>query len=275
MKNVIALIAVAGIAGAAAAQNYEVAVQYNGDTYGFGGAAGPVVINPGETVQISVWVTGGNADNIPGFTAWDSFTFRLDVTGAADIDGITPFTENLSETAPVSRGSQSPTGNTGWDNAPDTWTQGRRPGGGVGNPFGFLTSNGFRYAPNTAGAIAMPYDAQPIAGGFRIFQNNNDDTINGFQGNATLLPTLFTEYVNFDENIEVFRISYTATTEGDHVVDVRTAGATAFLNASYAVGQNVLPLMLAGDQITITVIPAPGAFALLGLGGLAAVRRRR
>ncbi|TVQ61466.1 MAG: PEP-CTERM sorting domain-containing protein [Phycisphaerales bacterium] len=263
------MIAVAGLAGAAAAQNYEVAIDYNGTTYGFGGTNDQLVIAPGETVSISVWGTGGNANNIPGFTAWDSFSFFMDITGTFDLGGITTFVEDLSETAPI----PSATPSTGWANTPDTWTQGRRPGGGVGNPFNFLNSRGFRYAP-VVGAIAQTYEATSIPGGLRVTQSGNQ-FVDMFAGNSTLISTLFEEYVNFEEDIEIFRIDYTPTTEGDHVVSATTVGATAFLNGSFAVGQNVLPLMLEGDSFTVTVIPAPGAFALLGLGGLVAVRRRR
>lgn len=127
-------------------------------------------------------------------------------------------------------------------------------------PFGqFLASDSslgqaFGMVTNMSGE-AVP----PIANGASI------SDINVF--NSALLGTN-------DSSIGVFySFSVLATSMGDLSYD---ASGTATLFASNFIFEppiefTVFPV----NSDTVSIIPAPGAFALLGLGGLAAARRRR
>jgi hypothetical protein len=264
MKNVIALIAVAGIAGAAAAQSVSYDVSFDG------GATfnNNVVVAPGDTVTISVWYRG--ADAIANFGAFDIFAFNFFVEGAADIGGFTSFTEqtNAVETMP----NPSATALTGWNTAADTWVQGRRPGAGTAFGGG-LSHNGWRFAPSV-GILPATITSVATGNGFQLLKGGSAD-IDGFQANGVFVPAFTSEHIQTSTEVEIFRIVYTPESIGDHDVRIVPVGGTAFAAGNFQSSTINLFGLIEGSIGTITVIPAPGAFALLGLGGLAAARRRR
>ncbi|MEM1329169.1 MAG: PEP-CTERM sorting domain-containing protein [Planctomycetota bacterium] len=240
MKSAFALIAVAGIAGAANAQLIDVVVN-GGQNVEFADEASATVVN------VSLYLdrdgaTGGFFDSFAGWSTFggiftaDGGTFGAGTESAAETTGVNPF---------------APDG-------PDTWTFGRRPGGVAG-----LNNGSFRY-PN-ASTNTQGYEGgstMELAGG---------GNFEGFQAGASL----GNNFPDAAERIEVFRatIDFTGVAAGTYSID--------FLASSLAIGFGSLDAarsVVDGASVsgaTVTIVPAPASAALLGLGGLAAARRRR
>lgn len=73
--------------------------------------------------------------------------------------------------------------------------------------------------------------------------------------------------------VEVFRFMFVAGSAGRTVdIDSPLAGVNLYANA---MGNAADPYILGVDGAHIEIVPAPGAMALLGLGGAVCLRRRR
>ncbi len=271
----LGIAASACAAGVAQAQSFQ--VRLDGAAY-----AEPIIATPGQTVQISVWLTGGQ--EIPNFMGWAKYGVRLFVEGAADIDGFERATGGIStedpnETMPI------PTATTlsGWRDVPDTWTSGRRPGGGSALD-GQLNSLGWRLPlipnPLNPGPHPASFAASATANGFQILQSPafggtpNALTLTGSQGDGNQFPMFTSEHINFENDVEILRFSYTPETIGDHVVRLEAMLAHAFINNNLGIGEDVTSFLHESPTATIT-LPTPTGTALLTLAALAAARRRR
>ncbi len=111
---------------------------------------------------------------------------------------------------------------------------------------------------------------------FAAMGNNGQIGLIGIaQVEATQLPMMFNPGINTDTEIELYRFEYT-------IVDAEARqiafDVSVFNNTIYSemggggiqLGSSSTPYVL-----SVTAIPAPGALALLGLGGLVGFSRRR
>jgi hypothetical protein len=101
-------------------------------------------------------------------------------------------------------------------------------------------------------------------------------TITG-AGNTTIdsaqLPQFINPLYTPANPIEVFRFLFTAGAAGRTIdIDSPLSGVNLYADA---MGTPVPPYILGVDGAQIQIVPAPGAMALLGLGGALCVRRRR
>lgn len=101
-------------------------------------------------------------------------------------------------------------------------------------------------------------------------------TITG-AGNTTIdsaqLPQFINPLYTPANPVEVFRFLFTAGAAGRTIdIDSPLTGVNLYADA---MGTPVPPYILGVDGAQIQIVPAPGAMALLGLGGAFLVRRRR
>lgn len=242
MKYALALVAVAGIAGAASAQTqlvFSVSVD--------GGAFAPAAsVLPGShtvTVQVSAVKPAAAAQ-----VGLAGFNFKPQVLGPSAI------TVGPWSTPQASTGAGGP--------------------GVVG-----ATATG-RLAPFAgAGATNLPIVAA-IAGGVEIRGAAASSAIPVSQNPMSLSANSFGNYFNASNSPTVFRFTFTFTGVDTNVftVGVPLANVTSqpkwfndglSTSVAYATDAN----NIFGASITVT--PTPGTLALLGLGGLVAGRRRR
>lgn len=226
MKSAIALIAIAGFAGAANAQaSLDVLINgsnsYTADEAGAGIVDISIVLNKNGS-------TDGFYANFAGFSQ-----FGGDLVSTAG-----------TFAQPNEAGVQDSTsGNWEGRRAPSTFGF---PGGGGG---------GFRFNAATGG-VATGGSIAGIAGA------QASSALGGFLQSG-------------DTSIEVYRaqLDLTGVAAGDYSVDFAASLLQVFIDG-FAIERAVLnDTTLNGAAITIT--PTPASVALLGLGGLAAGRRRR
>ncbi len=234
MKNVLALIAIAGVAGAASAQDLIAYWNFNDSTPGVSGSLG--VLN------------GFNGTGFPSDAGAGLLTTNIAInTSISPNDGTLGTFAGTTQNALFGDGSggalsiqagQDQVNNGNWIqfefDASDytdiniTWS-GRGTGTGFGDPFGI--------------------------------QNTVQFSTDGV--NFTSVGTYASRQTSFQ--LYDFSMGSGLDFADNAIIRIVFDGATG------AQGNNRLDNV----QITGTFIPAPGAFALLGLGGLAAARRRR
>jgi hypothetical protein len=90
---------------------------------------------------------------------------------------------------------------------------------------------------------------------------------------AGQLPQMVNPLFNAGNPIEVFRFMFVAGAAG-RTVDIASPLTAVNLYAN-AQGFPTLPYSTSVDGAHIQIVPAPGAMALLGTGGVVAIRRRR
>jgi len=110
------------------------------------------------------------------------------------------------------------------------------------------------------------------------------DTYPGSGDAAPLDPTLAQTYLGADNNfIDVYRFRYSMSSTAARVVtfsldsvQAQTFGSLVRANGVWgpANPQNAMAILATGVSVPV-ITPAPGAAALLGLGGLVVARRRR
>jgi hypothetical protein len=124
--------------------------------------------------------------------------------------------------------------------------------------------------------------------------DNNPDTWAGpaggiptegdaFGPNAALSPAVGSAYFAQGSTIDIYHFKYTVTnfTERDIVFQIRNAHASTFSQFQFSYANDIWGIdstaenTVGTNSMTIHVTPTPSTVALLGLGGLVAVRRRR
>ncbi len=268
MKYGIALFAVAGLAAAANAQATNVFFEVSGNNGATWGSA--IEVTPGSTVLVRarVQLTGSTALGLAGLT----FQPRLTNWTAGDVRN--PFT------FPGLDGAGVQTTETAYNglhvrSEPQTNT---------GRIFPFGSSG---QGPSSASGLLTSF----VDGGNTLrFAGSKNTTAatNAAWGAACSQLTQNLGGTNFNTSLDVvvFRYSITvdaANSADRHLLATLPTGATPDVSngrASWYMAANGLNSLnasigtiSAGDIHVL--IPAPGALALLGLGGLVAGRRRR
>lgn len=106
-----------------------------------------------------------------------------------------------------------------------------------------------------------------IAGGRRITATA------GAVIDSAQLPQMMNPLYTNANPVEVFRFTFLAGTAGRTIdIDSPITNVNLYANAA---GMLTTPYEITTDGAQIQIIPAPGAAALLGLGGLVSCRRRR
>ncbi len=127
----------------------------------------------------------------------------------------------------------------------------------AGGVFDFTASGGAA----TAGAWLVPLS-------FGNVGVVNGGSIEGAR--YTQFPTPGTNLLAIDASGDLFQYSWSAAAEGVYTIDL--SGLNVFTGTLTEVGTAATQ---ASGRVTIEVIPTPASAAVLGLGGLAAARRRR
>ncbi len=189
---------------------------------------------PGTLVEYSLYMDNGIGAGFTAFVGWASFAGRT----------LAPGTHNLPA-------ELSTDGNT-----PDTGWEGRRPPSISAFPGG--SGGGFRFSAQTYTAISNGLEGN---GGL------------AYEGLAASAPL---GGFNWDDSprLEVFRGSFSADVEGFWEVEFVAVDGSYFNESTHSVTVIGAASLMESVTAEYNVIPAPGALALLGLGGLA-IRRRR
>jgi hypothetical protein len=251
MKKIVAILAVAGVAAAASAQgtpptSARIAFQVSNDGATWGATTS---VNQGGLVYVRGLVssTGGNP---VGWAVTTLEDVRFTGTDASDQFA-------LSEITNATNLNENHTGNT------------------VGN---FARRN----VPGTTGVPAL----QLIGAGTNLVRIDNavnpDTTGRVVFGQSTFAVPGAAFYQGFDASnpISVFGYVFRAGTGVGR--EIRVGGQITTITAgplfSYftnTAGSSARPGSVESVGGVVTIVPAPGALALLGLGGLVAGRRRR
>ncbi|MEM9065337.1 MAG: PEP-CTERM sorting domain-containing protein [Planctomycetota bacterium] len=258
-STVAALIAVAGVATAANAQIFDIVVDRD-------------CVNVGETVNFSLYLDSQGATSIDtGGAGLAPFE------GWAGINGVFRTTGGsfnlVEETDDDAAGGAVFFGTIEGSVAPTDWV-GRRPGvaavngsvatfPGIGDVPGNTSVDGsdgsFRFSN-----IAPNYEVRD--GGLTLGTDGGGN-ISGAQS-ATVVGGSNQDTA---ERIEVFRGSVTFDTEGDQTISFDGLGSF-FIDADL---NSFTSVSFQNSGGAVKVIPAPASVAMLGLGALAAGRRRR
>ena len=246
MKNIIAIAALAGLATAASAQNVDA-----------GGATLARVVADnatpadGDTVTIDVILDA--TDYTGDFFAWQQYNFNVTLTGDAgtvEAGQINVPAESPVDVAP----SETPFGSQG---AAENF-EGRRPGF---QAFSGSNNGGSRFGPGAADT-ANDGELTSAAGG---------GSIGGRQQSFTTPEDNFG--INVDRQYGAFRFSFVyEAADGIVTVDLADLVLNAYNSDASADSDFISNFAIAP---AIVGVPAPASAALLGLGGLAAARRRR
>ncbi len=151
-------------------------------------------------------------------------------------------------------------------------------------------------APGPTGEALNDSGGNPLAGHFRAFRGgfapqgsggSNADTSNGIygnniSGNATVTSLVGTRAIGYtgplgvNDFVPVYRFLYLPKTAQSREIALGIQGLSArylhTVNGEFATAAAAVNLP---NQTIRFRVPTPGAAALLGLGGLAALRRRR
>lgn len=248
MKKIVAVLALAAMAGTAAAQNrgtFRFEMSNDGVTWG-----NNITVNQNGLV----WVRALASHNTT-YYGWASTTvedIRFTGTDGTDTFALTEITNgvNFNETA-------------------------------VGNTVGNMAR---RFAPSASGVPAL----QLIGAGTGLVRIDNavnpGTTGRVLMGQSTFAIPGGPFYQGFDASnpISVFGYVFRAGTGLNRVIDVSaqltvagTPLATQFRFFLNAAGSSEIPAQTESLGAQVRIIPAPASLALMGLGGLIAGRRRR
>lgn len=262
MKYALAIVAAAGLASAANA-----ATAINFDVSSDGGATwgSSVTVEPGATVQVRMraQLSGATAVGFSGFTSQPVLSNWTagDVRNAFTFPGV----DNTG----------APTTETAYDgrHVPNT------PASNTGRMFPF--GSGGQGVASSSGLLTSFVD-----GGNRLRfagSKNTTETTNVAWGVAAAQQPASLSGTNFvsNPNVTVFRYSITiaaASADRDLIASVvQISGGLVkwYTNTNGTGVLNDNSITINTGTIAVRAIPAPGALALLGLGGLVAARRRR
>ena len=279
MKNIIAsIVAAAGIASMASAQITQMDVQTSLD--GVNWAGGNRAVNPGTTVQFRYRVSfnaNGTTATPTGFAAltfqptvsnWGTDTLNAFATSGNNTNGgavteasgqfgrIIPFASTGATTSDPYRGHvQSVSGTQYLRIARTTITNWV----GQGLTSGTSAANNF----NGAGGLAL------VQKGFSLV-TTADPAFNPAITNVVLAK--FSLTLSNDGAARTLVIS--APTEGMSRNATTGAREASWFSSNTDNFGSIKAAVSVADA-SLTVVPAPGALALLGMGGLMAARRRR
>lgn len=303
MKNVIGLVAVAGLAATAFGQPVETRLEYQarvfnaGHNNGWVGAGGTLEALPGDQIEVRAVVSYTGSSNVfglgqiifqPVVDDWTAGDSVIGTPGTPGNQGIGPTGSNTSTPpgyvadAPGVYGRISPWAgaNTTTSNFYRGHVHNNPDGSGntylriarndVTNWIGVGASSGSGAANNTSGA-----------GGVTVAQG----TIGAGR------PTNFPPQNNNLQNLVVFKFGFLlSSATADRTLDVTTpAAGIGRSTAASSFGQPDTRWYSAADQTApglyrtdvevvaahIHVVPTPASLALMGLGGLMVARRRR
>lgn len=260
MKYALAIVAAAGLASAANA-----ATAINFDVSSDGGATwgSSVVAAPGATIQVRMraQLSGATAVGFAGLTAQPVLSNWTagDVRNAFTFPGV----DNTG----------APTTETAYDgrHVPNT------PASNTGRMFPF--GSGGQGVSSSSGLLTSFVD-----GGSRLRfagSKNTTETTNVAWGVAAAQQPASLSGTNFVSNPNVTLFRYSITLSADPAARDLVAGIVQVSGSLVKWYLNTTGTSVLNDNAitinngTISIVPAPGALALLGLGGLAAARRRR
>ena len=240
MKNVLAIVAVAGIAAAASAQISAPVMMWEVSTDG------------GATYSSAAVVAGGVV-RVRGSLAWVRGGLATSALAAVTFDG--SITGSLAET-------------TGAMVKPLTQGLGAQAGAGVN-----LGGGNMRFSRTTDSGLAGSNTNYWTIGQDANIDSDGDGVPDTFPGQNTSNPVAFLFFdINIDAsanhtlNVSAVLSPNTGSSSPIRIYNnTSTGGSSTFQRANTTV---------LGATIQV-LIPPPGSLALLGLGGLAVARRRR
>jgi hypothetical protein len=253
MKNLVAVLAVAGLAAAASAQPFagQGRVSFQVATSLSGPWTANVSVTPGTPVyvrQVNSW------ESTAGVFGWAATTLEeISFNGANASDGFT--VAERPQTDIANRTNQDITPGSGFS----LWKkQGTLAAWNVFNtPTGRKLDNNVN--PETTGRVVTGQSTFAIPGvPWQGFEAANG--VVGFLYRFTAGDAGRT----IDITARFFRSGTPAPTGNQFVVYINEAGS----NTKFTTDASIV-------DASVTIVPAPGALALLGLGGLVAGRRRR
>ncbi len=290
MKNVIGLIAVAGLAAAASAQNVA-QLRYETSVNGGAWTAGANTALPGQRVEVRAVVSYIGSGTTSGLA---QIVFQPTVSnwGAGDV-------LRTNSVVGLAGPGYMATGIGPWGSAVST-PQGQvadAPGVyGRISPWGSAnqtsTSSFLRGHTHTVNGVSYLRIAQnQTTNWFGAGSASNNVTGNAgvsiAQGVLSGRPTTFPAPVLTDQNLVVFKFGFDLGADAaDRSLTIDTPANGIGQNGT-PLTQNVLFFGSAGESVgsirggaevlsaTVRIVPAPASLALMGLGGLMVARRRR
>jgi hypothetical protein len=259
MKKTIAILAVAGLAAMANAQNTKLVFEVSNDAGATWGSN--VSVTPGATVYVRTRVQLVNAgtNTVLGLAG---ITFQPTLTNFKAADVRNAF-DNEATGAGTSENPQTNTGRI---------LPFASAGMGPASASGLLTGH---RDPGDILRFAGANATGPVPGGT---SNNLAHGVNSAQTPRSISGTNFRE----GTDVVVFRYAITINdpTVRDMVAGIPQGAVHNNRGAWYRTDAgtgSLLASMTESESATIHVVavPAPGALALLGLGGMVAARRRR
>ena len=242
MKTAAVIVALAGLSGAASAQAlFALEVDK--------ASLDPSNMSENGLVTVSLFLDrNGSTDGFFGdFTAWSQFAGQMNASAGS---WVAP-----NEAAPLDGQPQLNTGD---------WI-GRRPASATSFPGG--SGGGFRFA--SQGYLLSN-------GGSVLLGDRPGQVIEGIAA-----PTALGGFLHDgSDRLEVFRAVLDLSdllaggTAGTVDISFAPAAAAVFIDPVRNISRSVLNLMTVSGA-SVQIVPAPAALSLLGLGGLAAARRRR
>jgi len=152
---------------------------------------------------------------------------------------------------------------------------------------GLINASGGSFTENPAVNDLGLVTGSPTAG-FLLLSTDSDgdgnpDTYSGSGSTAPLDPALADQFFAADGNwLSMYNFNYTVSNTSSRVINFSLANVQAqtfhdlaLANSVWGPNNPVNAMQISAAGINIPVSPAPGAAALLGLGGLVAARRRR
>lgn len=291
MKNVIGLIAVAGLAAAASAQNVA-QLRYETRVGDGAWAAGVQDALPGQRIEVRAVVsyigtgtTAGLADiifqpTVSNWTAGDTLLTNSVMGAGGPADGIGPV-------------GPSPAGNV--PDAPGVY--------GRVTPFGSGTAyNTSRYirghAQSNGGVNYLRIARNDVTNWIGVGPTSGVNAVNNYSGRGGVQisqgalgtrPTNFPPPINSDQNLVVFKFGFDLGTDGAaRTLEISTpeGGIGRILSSGqyvndvrfFATTSSDAGTIIGGAEVAgaaIRVVPTPASLALMGLGGLMVARRRR
>ena len=240
MKTTFAIAAVAGFAAAASAQSIYITASNN-------------LPADGEVVTLDVVL---DATDFSGtFVAWHQYNFNVDISASGEAAGIGAAIASADQAGQAAASDNTGDGVANFGPFGPAWETGRRPGAfpGAGALAG---GNQFGPLQTTATDDLLTGDAGGSIGG-RQGSLDAEGNVNLHRGRV----------------YEAFRFTFTYS---DAFGLVTFNPADVVLNVYNVAGTGGNAFVDASNIGSVTVgVPTPASAALLGLGGLAAARRRR